>query len=44
MTEPDETALPHVPLRVQRALWAPLALLGRRRGYRGWYPEYGRQE
>ena len=40
----DETALPHVPLRVQRALWAPLALLGRRRGYRGWYPEYGRQE
>jgi mannose-6-phosphate isomerase-like protein (cupin superfamily) len=25
---------------VQRALFTPLAMLGRRLGYRGWYPEY----
>jgi quercetin dioxygenase-like cupin family protein len=28
------------PLAVQRALFAPLAALGRRRGYRARYPEY----
>ena len=36
----EEMRLARPPARVQRALFAPLAILGRRLGYRGWYPEY----
>ena len=32
------------PLAVQRALLGPLAALGRRRGYRAWYPSYSDPE
>jgi hypothetical protein len=31
---------PYVPIAIQRALAAPLAALGRRRGYRSKFPEY----
>ena len=36
----DEVHLARPPVVVQRALFGPLAVLGRRLGYRGWYPEY----
>lgn len=36
----DEVRLARPPVVVQRALFGPLAALGRRLGYRGWYPEY----
>ena len=39
----EEMRLARPPARVQRALFAPLAILGRRLGYRGWYPEYTSQ-
>ena len=32
------------PLAVQRALFGPLAAIGRRRGYRAWYPRYSDPE
>lgn len=32
------------PLAVQRALFSPLAAVGRRRGYRAWYPQYSDPE
>jgi quercetin dioxygenase-like cupin family protein len=36
----EELRLARPPAGVQRALFGPLAVLGRRVGYRGWYPEY----
>lgn len=36
----DEVRLARPSAQVQRAVFGPLALLGRRLGYRGWYPEY----
>lgn len=36
----DEVRLARPPLVVQRALFRPLAAVGRRLGYRGWYPQY----
>lgn len=36
----DELHLASPPLRAQKALFAPLASLGRLLGYRGWYPKY----
>ncbi len=36
----DEILLSRPSAAVQRALFAPLAALGRRVGYRGWYPDY----
>lgn len=39
----DEMRLARPPAVVQRALFGPLALLGRHLGYRGWYPEYTAQ-
>jgi hypothetical protein len=36
----DELRLAHPPAVVQRAVFTPLALLGRTLGYRGWYPRY----
>ena len=38
-----EVRLARPPFVVQRALFGPLALLGRSLGYRGWYPEYTAQ-
>jgi quercetin dioxygenase-like cupin family protein len=38
----DEIRLPVVPFRVQRVVFGVLARLGRRRGYRASFPEYGR--
>ncbi len=38
-----EVRLAQPPFVVQRAVFGPLAALGRRRGYRGWYPEYTTQ-
>ena len=35
-----EVRLARPPFAVQRALFGPLAVLGRSLGYRGWYPEY----
>lgn len=35
-----ELRLARPPAAVQRALFTPLAALGRSLGYRGWYPEY----
>ena len=35
-----EVRLARPPAVVQRALFAPLALVGRTVGYRGWYPRY----
>ena len=36
-----EIAAPRLPLAVQRPIWRALAALGRRRGYRESWPEYG---
>lgn len=36
----DEVRLARPPAAVQRALFTPLAALGRALGYRGWYPAY----
>ena len=36
----DEIRLARPPAAVQTMLFAPLALVGRAVGYRGWYPEY----
>ena len=36
----EEIRLARPPAAVQKVLFAPLARLGRTRGYRGWYPEY----
>lgn len=36
----EEMRLAQLPAGMQRALFGPLAMLGRRLGYRGWYPEY----
>lgn len=36
----EEILLSRPPPAVQRALFAPLAALGHRVGYRGWYPDY----
>jgi quercetin dioxygenase-like cupin family protein len=36
----DEVRLARPPAVVQKAIFGPLAVLGRRVGYRGWYPEY----
>ena len=36
----EEVRLARPPAGVQRAMFGPLAMLGRRLGYRGWYPEY----
>jgi quercetin dioxygenase-like cupin family protein len=36
----EEIRLARPSPAIQRALFAPLAALGRRMGYRGWYPEY----
>jgi quercetin dioxygenase-like cupin family protein len=36
----DELHLARPPLIVQKALFWPLAMLGRLLGYRGWYPQY----
>ena len=38
----DEVHLPLVPVAVQRAVFRTLARLGKRRGYRSTFPEYGR--
>lgn len=35
-----EMQLARSPAVVQRALFAPIALVGRTLGYRGWYPRY----
>ena len=35
-----EVRLARPPAAVQRALFTPLALVGRAFGYRGWYPQY----
>jgi quercetin dioxygenase-like cupin family protein/uncharacterized protein YndB with AHSA1/START domain len=40
----DEGYALRPPIAVQRALFAPLAAIGRRRGYRGWYPKYSGAE
>jgi uncharacterized protein YndB with AHSA1/START domain len=40
----DEGYATQPPLAVQRALFGPLAELGRRRGYRPWYPSYSDPE
>jgi hypothetical protein len=41
MREDDaELRLARPPAVVQRAVFTPLALLGRTLGYRGWYPRY----
>lgn len=36
----DEVRLARPPAVVQTAVFGPLAVLGRRLGYRGWYPKY----
>jgi quercetin dioxygenase-like cupin family protein len=36
----DELRLARPPAVVQSAVFGPLAVLGRRLGHRGWYPEY----
>ena len=36
----DEIQLARPPAAVQNALFGPLAVLGRRLGYHGWYPRY----
>jgi hypothetical protein len=36
----DELRLARPPFLVQKALFWPLAALGRLLGYRGWYPRY----
>jgi quercetin dioxygenase-like cupin family protein len=36
----DEVRLARPSVRVQRALFGPLAVIGRAIGYRGWYPAY----
>lgn len=36
----EEMLLARPPAAVQKALFAPLAALGQRLGYRGWYPDY----
>jgi hypothetical protein len=36
----DELRLASPPYRVQRLLFAPLAVMGRLLGYLGWYPRY----
>jgi quercetin dioxygenase-like cupin family protein len=36
----DEIHLARPPVAVQGAVFAPLAVVGRRLGYRGWYPAY----
>jgi quercetin dioxygenase-like cupin family protein len=36
----DEIRLARPPAFVQRVAFAPLAAVGRRVGYRGWYPQY----
>jgi quercetin dioxygenase-like cupin family protein len=36
----DEVQLARPPAFVQTAVFAPLAVLGRRLGHRGWYPQY----
>jgi hypothetical protein len=36
----DEVQLARPPAFLQAAVFAPLALLGRGLGYRGWYPKY----
>lgn len=36
----DEIQLARPPYVVQRALFGPLAMIGRLIGYRGWYPRY----
>jgi quercetin dioxygenase-like cupin family protein len=36
----DELRLARPPAAVQTAVFAPLSLLGRAVGYRGWYPKY----
>ena len=36
----DEIRLARPPAVVQTAVFGPLAVLGRRLGYRGWYPKY----
>lgn len=36
----DEMQLARPPAGVQKAVFAPLAVVGRRLGYRGWYPDY----
>jgi quercetin dioxygenase-like cupin family protein len=36
----DELHLASPPLKVQRALFTPLAVVGKLLGYRGWYPKY----
>jgi quercetin dioxygenase-like cupin family protein len=36
----DELQLARPPLRAQKALFGPLAAVGRLLGYRGWYPKY----
>ena len=36
----DEVRLARPPAVVQNAIFGPLAVLGRRVGYRGWYPKY----
>ena len=38
----DEVRLARPPAVVQTAVFGPLAVLGRRLGYRGWYPEVHR--
>jgi hypothetical protein len=36
----DELHLASPPLIAQKAVFAPLAVVGRLFGYRGWYPRY----
>jgi hypothetical protein len=36
----DELHLARPSVKLQRALFGPLAALGRVLGYRGWYPDY----
>jgi quercetin dioxygenase-like cupin family protein len=36
----EELRLARPPVLVQRAVFGPLAVIGRRLGYRGWYPAY----
>ena len=36
----QEVRLARPPAVVQRAVFGPLAVVGRRLGYRGWYPGY----
>ena len=36
----DEVRLARPPAVAQTAVFGPLAVLGRRLGYRGWYPRY----